>query len=159
MEATSLSHKIFKKMKTWKKNQILYLKVSVYASSADLLTLYATTPGNATMEATDDMLIDPYFELKINCQKKVFNWFHPTAFCTKSFYNTFKDTIYISQHLRLNLPSINIDWFSSIPQSSTVMDSSSSSVMTCNNTDNKISINDFITHNVFIQKVPKNEIR
>lgn len=42
-------------MKTWKKQQILYLKVSVYASSADLLTLYATTPGNATMEATDDM--------------------------------------------------------------------------------------------------------
>lgn len=28
----------------------------MYASSADLLTLYATTPGNATMEATDDML-------------------------------------------------------------------------------------------------------
>lgn len=62
MEATSLSHKIFKKMKTWKKNQILYLKVSVYASSADLLTLYATTPGNATMEATDDMLIKRPFD-------------------------------------------------------------------------------------------------
>lgn len=55
MEPSSLSHKIWKNWKR-EKPQILYLKVSVYASSADLLTLYATTPGNATMEATDDML-------------------------------------------------------------------------------------------------------
>lgn len=63
MEATSLSHKIFKKWKREKnQKQILYLKVSVYASSADLLTLYATTPGNATMEATDDMFIRRPFD-------------------------------------------------------------------------------------------------
>lgn len=123
-----------------------YANKVFYSSHNDIIYLIKSHPVpsdtfcSLSTEISPLAMSDPYFELKINCQKKVFNWFHPTAFCTKSFYNTFKNTIYISQHLRLNLPSINIDWFSSIPQSSTVMDSSSSSVMIFNKRNNRNSI-------------------